>query len=57
MSHKKKKPAIVSPLDALRRVRKALPPPARLQEDEKKYRRPVARREVRKEIERSTQEE
>ena len=29
------------PFDALRRVRKELPPPARLQEDEKKYRRPA----------------
>ncbi len=57
MSQKKKKPAVVSTLDALRRVRKELPPPARLQEDEKKYRRPVARREARKEIERSRQEE
>ena len=57
MPHKKKKPAVVSTLDALRRVRKELPPPARLQEDEKKYRRPVARRETRKEIERSRQEE
>ena len=57
MSQKKKKPAVVSPLAALRRVRKELPPPARLQEDEKRYRRPVARREARKEIERSTQEE
>ncbi len=57
MSQKKRKPTVVSPLDALRRVRKELPPPARLQEDEKKYRRPVARRETRKEIERSTQEE
>lgn len=57
MSQKKKKPAVVSPLDALRRVRKELPPPARRQEDDKKYHRPVARRETRKEIERSTQEE
>ena len=57
MSQKKKKPAVVSPLDALRRVRKELPPPARQQEDEKKYRRPVSRREARKEIERSRQEE
>ncbi len=57
MSQKKKKPAVVSTFDALRRVRKELPPPARLQEDEKKYRRPVARREARKEIERSAQEE
>ena len=57
MPRKKKKPAVVSALDALRRVRKELPPPVRQQEDEKKYHRPVARRETRKEIERSRQEE
>ena len=57
MSQKKKKLAVVSALDALRRVRKELPPPARQQADEKKYQRPVARRETRKEIERSRQEE
>ena len=57
MSQKKKKPTSVSTLDALRRVRKELPPPARRQEDEKKYRRPAARRETRKEVERSIPEE
>ena len=43
-------------IDALRRVRKALPPPSRAKEDEKKYRRGAQRRTVRDEVERDTEE-
>jgi len=57
MPQKKNTPRSVSQLEALRRVRKELPPPMRRKEDEKKYRRPTARRETRQEVERSTQEE
>ena len=45
------------PLEALRRVRKALPPPSRAKADEKQYRRTAARREVRKEVESEAKEE
>lgn len=43
-------------LEALRQVRKELPPPTRTKEDEKKYRRVAARRTVREEVERVTEE-
>lgn len=52
---RKKKPS-VSSREALRRVRKDLPPPVRRQEDDKKYRRPAARRAARQEVETSTEE-
>ncbi len=45
-----------SQLEALRRVRKELPPPTRTKEDEKKYRRVTARRTVREEVERAKEE-
>jgi len=44
-------------LAALRQVRKPLPPPSRAKADEKKYRRGVARRAVRKEIEQEAEKE
>ncbi|MBI3247412.1 MAG: hypothetical protein HYZ50_13000 [Deltaproteobacteria bacterium] len=43
-------------IDALRRVRKSVPPPSRAKEDEKKYRRGTQRRVVRDEVERDTGE-
>ena len=43
--------------EALRQVRKPLPPPSRAKEDEKKYRRGAARRAVREEIEREVEKE
>lgn len=46
-----------SQFEALRRVRKELPPPTRTKEDEKKYRRVTARRKMREEVERATEEE
>jgi hypothetical protein len=55
MARKKAQP--IDQLEALRRVRKAVPPPSRTKEDDKKYRRVAARREVRKEVERDVQEE
>jgi hypothetical protein len=54
MSRKKLKS--VSQLEALRGVRKALPPPTRTKEDEKKYRRSASRRKVREEVERAGEE-
>jgi len=51
-----KKPKPISQLEALRGVRKALPPPTRTKEDEKKYRRAVSRRKVREEVERAGEE-
>ena len=56
MSRKKKSLMPVSSREALRRVRKDLPPPVRRQEDDKKYRRPAARRAARQEVETSTEE-
>ena len=53
----RKKTQSLSQLDALRRVRKALPPPTRTKEDEKKYHRPVARRKMREEVEWDVEEE
>ncbi|MBI3801671.1 MAG: hypothetical protein HY268_32480 [Deltaproteobacteria bacterium] len=44
-------------LEALRQVRKELPPPSRAKADEKKYRREAARQTVRKEIEREVKKE
>jgi hypothetical protein len=44
-------------LAALRRVRKALPPPSRAGADEKKYRRAAVRRAMRAELEREAVEE
>lgn len=53
----RKKTQSLSQLDALRRVRKALPPPTRTKEDERKYHRPAARRKVREEVEHAEEEE
>jgi hypothetical protein len=52
----RKKLKIISQLEALRGVRKALPPPTRAKEDEKKYQRATARRKVREEVERAKEE-
>lgn len=52
----RKKAQSPSQLEALRRVRKELPPPTRAKEDEKRYRRVTARRTVREEVERATEE-
>ena len=52
----RKKSQSPSQLEALRRVRKELPPPTRTEEDEKKYRRVTARRVVREEVERAKEE-
>jgi hypothetical protein len=52
----RKKTQSPSQLEALRRVRKELPPPTRTKEDEKKYRRVIARRKVREEVERAQEE-
>jgi len=52
----RKKLKVISQLEALRGVRKALPPPTRAKEDEKKYRRPTARRKMREEVERAGEE-
>jgi hypothetical protein len=57
MPQKKNKPRSVSQLEAVRRVRKELPPPMRRKEDEKKYRRTTVQRETRKEVERASHEE
>ncbi len=46
----------ITQLEALRGVRKELPPPTRAKEDEKKYRRPTARRKIQKEVERAEEE-
>ena len=53
----KKKRRSLSQLDALRQVRKAVPPPTKAEDDEKKYRRASAQRAVRKELERTKEEE
>jgi hypothetical protein len=53
----RKKIQSLDQLAALRRVRKAVPPPSRAKEDDKKYRRVAARREARKEVERDVREE
>jgi len=52
----RKKLKVISQLEALRGVRKALPPPTRTKEDEKKYQRATARRKVREEVERAKEE-
>ena len=52
----RKKLKRITPLEALRRVRKELPPPTRAKEDEKKYQRPTARRKMREEVERAGEE-
>lgn len=44
-------------LEALRRVRKALPPPTRSKEPKTRYSRAVERRTVRREVERAVEEE
>jgi hypothetical protein len=51
MPSKKAQPS--DSLEALRQVRKPLPPPSRVKKDEKKYRRATARQTVRQEIERA----
>jgi hypothetical protein len=56
MTIRKKGPA-VDRLEALRRVRKALPPPTRAKQVEKRYRRAVERRAARHEVERAAEEE
>jgi hypothetical protein len=53
----RKKSQSLDQLTALKGVRKALPPPSRAKEDEKKYRRPVQHRTVRKEVEQEAGEE
>ncbi len=57
MPRKKKKRRALSQLDALRRVRKALPPPGRAEDDDTKYRRTSARRAWQKELERLVEED
>jgi len=57
MAAVRKNPQSPSQLEALRRVRKELPPPTRAKEDEKKYRRVAARRKVREEVEQAKEEE
>lgn len=52
----RKKPRPITQLEALRGVRKELPPPTRAKEDEKKYRRPTARRKIQEEVERAEEE-
>lgn len=52
----RKKKTSISSREALRQVRKDLPPPVRRQDDDKKYHRPAARRGVRQEVETSTEE-
>ncbi len=54
MPRKKLKP--ITQLEALRKVRKELPPPTRAKDDEKKYRRPAARRKIQEEVERAEEE-
>lgn len=54
---KKKKHRSLSQLDALRQVRKTVPPPTRAEDDEKKYRRAAVQRAIRKELERAKEEE
>lgn len=49
MPSKKAQPS--DSLEALRQVRKPVPPPSRVKKDEKKYRRVTARQELRQEIE------
>lgn len=53
----RKKSQSLGQLKALRKVRKPLPPPARMKEDEKKYRRASQRRVVQREVEREAEEE
>lgn len=53
----RKKASSVDRLEALRRVRKALPPPTRAKEAEKRYRRAVERRAARREVEHAAEEE
>jgi hypothetical protein len=55
MNRKKIQP--LKQLTALKKVRKPLPPPARTEEDEKKYSRAIQRQVVRQEVEREAQEE
>jgi hypothetical protein len=49
MPRKKSQPS--DTLEALRQVRKSVPPPSRVKKDEKKYRRVTARQTLRQEIE------
>jgi hypothetical protein len=53
----RKKTQSLSQLTALKGVRKPLPPPSRVKEDEKKYRRSLQRRTVQKEVEQDAGEE
>ncbi|MGH7964125.1 MAG: hypothetical protein ACRERD_20275 [Candidatus Binatia bacterium] len=53
----RKKAQLPSAVEALRRVRKALPPPSRVKADEKKYRRAAVQQIARKEVEREMREE
>ncbi|MEW6297685.1 MAG: hypothetical protein AB1671_08090 [Thermodesulfobacteriota bacterium] len=53
----RKKASSVDRLEALRRVRKALPPPTRPKEPEKRYRRAAERRAARRAVERAAEEE
>ncbi len=54
---RRKKAQSLGSLEALRQVRKPLPPPSRVKANEKKYRRVVRQRMTRKEIEQETKEE
>ncbi len=54
MGHKDKEKATL--IEALRWVRKPLPPPTRVKEEEKKYARSKERNRLRKEVERDLKE-
>ncbi len=54
---RKKKRRTLSQLDALRQVRRALPPPGRAEGDATKYRRTSARQAWQKELERLVEED
>lgn len=51
-----KKSQSLGQLKALKRVRKPLPPPAQVKEDDKKYQRAMQRRRLRQEVEREAEE-
>jgi hypothetical protein len=53
----RKKTQLISQVKALQRVRKALPPPSRVKDGERKYQRAAQRRATREEVEREAPEE
>lgn len=57
MAPPRKKAQSLSQLKALQKVRKALPPPSRVQDGERKYQRAAQRRATREEVEREAPEE